>query len=132
MDNTPLQMPVRIAGLIIGYLNNALTEIEADELDNWILEKDENMELFEVLTEYERNIDFTPESYLDKYDELMELWVVSGWLVKRELNAISKYELEQLVNWLLVNPEHIHVLQQLKPNANKLRLTYYALQAHKN
>jgi hypothetical protein len=132
MDNTPLQMPVRIAGLIIGYLNNALTEIEADELDNWVSASDENVDLFETLIEYERNVDFSPESYLNKYDDLMELWVVSGWLVKRDLNSISEYELTQLVDWLLVNPEHIHVLQQLKPNANKLKLTYYALQARKN
>ena len=132
MDNTPLQMPVRIAGLIIGYLNNALTEIEADELDNWISASDENVDLFETLIEYERNVDFSPESYINKYDDLMELWVVSGWLVKRDLNSISEYELTQLVDWLLVNPEHIHVLQQLKPNANKVKLTYYALKARKN
>ena len=132
MDNTPLQIPVRIAGLIIGYLNNTLTEIEADELDNWVSASDENVDLFETLIEYERNIDFSPESYINKYDDLMELWVISGWLVKRDLNSISEYELTQLVDWLLVNPEHIHVLQQLKPNANKVKLTYYALQARKN
>ena len=132
MDNTPLQIPVRIAGLIIGYLNNTLTEMEADELDNWVSASDENVDLFETLIEYERNVDFSPESYINKYDDLMELWVVSGWLVKRDLNSISEYELTQLVDWLLVNPEHIHVLQQLKPNANKIKLTYYALQARKN
>lgn len=132
MDNTPLQIPVRIAGLIIGYLNNTLTEMEADELDNWVSASDENVDLFETLIEYERNIEFSPESYINKYDDLMELWVVSGWLVKRDLNSISEYELTQLVDWLLVNPEHIHVLQQLKPNANKVKLTYYALRARKN
>lgn len=132
MDNTPLQIPVRIASLIIGYLNNTLTEMEADELDNWVSASDENVDLFETLIEYERNVDFYPESYINKYDDLMELWVVSGWLVKRDLNSISEYELTQLVDWLLVNPEHIHVLQQLKPNANKVKLTYYALQARKN
>ncbi len=132
MDNTPLQIPVRIAGLIIGYLNNTLTEMEADELDNWVSASDENVDLFETLIEYERNVDFSPESYINKYDDLMELWVISGWLVKRRLDTISEYELEQLVDWLLVNPEHVHVLQQLKPNANKIKLTYYALQARKN
>jgi len=132
MDNTPLQIPVRIAGLIIGYLNNTLTEMEAEELDNWVSTSDENVDLFETLIEYERNVDFSPESYINKYDELMELWVISGWLVKRRLETISEYELEQLVDWLLLNPEHVHVLQQLKPNANKLKLTYYALQARKN
>jgi hypothetical protein len=132
MDNTPLQIPVRIAGLIIGYLNNTLTEMEADELDNWVSASDENVDLFETLIEYERNVEFSPESYINKYDDLMELWVVSGWLVKRDLNSISEYELTQLVDWLLVNPEHVHVLQQLKPNANKIKLTYYALQARKN
>lgn len=132
MDNTPLQIPVRIAGLIIGYLNNTLTEMEAEELNNWVSASDENVEVFEVLIEYERNIDFSSESYINKYDELMELWVISGWLVKRKLDIISEYELEQLVDWLLLNPEHVHVLQQLKPNANKLKLTYYALQARKN
>lgn len=132
MDNPTLQLPVRIAGLIIGYLNNALTAIEAEELNNWVSETDENVEVFEALIEYERNIDFSPQSYLNKYDDLMELWIISGWLVKRDLNIISEYELEQLVDWLLLYPERVHVLQQLKPNANKLRLAYCALQARKN
>lgn len=46
----------RIAYLVLGYLRKTLTEAEHDELDAWVEASDENMLLFEELTD-ERNID---------------------------------------------------------------------------
>ncbi|HRP56435.1 FecR domain-containing protein [Agriterribacter sp.] len=48
--------PYRTAYLIAGYINNELTEDEHDELDDWVSENDDNMRLFEVLTD-EKNIE---------------------------------------------------------------------------
>lgn len=48
--------PYRTAYLIAGYINNELTEDEHDELDAWVSENDDNMRLFEVLTD-EKNIE---------------------------------------------------------------------------
>ena len=46
----------RIAYLVAGFLRKTLTEAEHDELDQWVEESDENMLLFEELTD-EKNIE---------------------------------------------------------------------------
>jgi len=46
----------RIAYLIAGYVRHTLTEKEHDELDDWIIADDKNMQLFEELTD-EKNIE---------------------------------------------------------------------------
>jgi len=52
------QLPVaeRIAYLIAGFLGNTLTKVEHDELDAWVVAKEENTRLFEELTD-EANIE---------------------------------------------------------------------------
>lgn len=46
----------RVAYLIAGYIRNTLTNAEHEELDDWVNESDNNMKLFEDLTD-ERNIE---------------------------------------------------------------------------
>lgn len=50
-----LKQAYRTGYLIAGFLKQTLTEEEAEELDTWILASDENMILFEKMTD-ERNI----------------------------------------------------------------------------
>src|ERR1700741_5078030 len=52
----------RTAYLIAGYIQNTLTVEEHDELDEWVAAKNENLLLFEELTD-ERNIASTIEWY---------------------------------------------------------------------
>ena len=46
----------RVAYLIAGYIRDTLTNAEHKELDDWVNESDNNMKLFEDLTD-ERNIE---------------------------------------------------------------------------
>jgi len=46
----------RVAYLIAGFIRHTLTEKEHDELDAWVESSDENMLLFEELTD-EKNIE---------------------------------------------------------------------------
>src|SRR6266498_685770 len=46
----------RIARLVFGFMQGTLTKKEHDELDEWVAASDENMELFERLTD-EKNIE---------------------------------------------------------------------------
>lgn len=46
----------RIAYLIAGFIRDTLTENEHDELDNWVNKSEENMRLFEELTD-EKNLE---------------------------------------------------------------------------
>jgi transmembrane sensor len=45
------QPAYRIAYLIAAFIRNTITEKEHDELDNWVNESDDNMRLFEELTD---------------------------------------------------------------------------------
>jgi transmembrane sensor len=45
------ETPYRIAWLIAGYIRNTLSEQEQDELDNWVNQSDQNLQLFEELTD---------------------------------------------------------------------------------
>jgi len=53
----------RIAYLIHGHVQDTLTPEERAELDDWVTESDENLELFEKLTD-EDNIAMGVEKYL--------------------------------------------------------------------
>jgi transmembrane sensor len=51
-DEAPLEEKAhRIAALIAGYIHTGLTAAEHNELDEWVGESDENMRLFEELTD---------------------------------------------------------------------------------
>ena len=52
MEKETRLVPFLAAKLIIGYLHNSLTEVENDELDDWVCQSDENMKIFEQLTEH--------------------------------------------------------------------------------
>lgn len=66
------QRAQRIAYLIIGFIKRTLTTREHDELDEWLEESDDNVELFAQLTD-ERNRDeamtFMRNFYNDKTNE---------------------------------------------------------------
>jgi transmembrane sensor len=56
LPNHSDEQAFRIAYLIAGYIRKTLTVAEHDELDAWVEESDENMKLFEELTD-EQNIE---------------------------------------------------------------------------
>lgn len=66
-----LRLADRIAYLIAGHLNGTLTEEESDELDNWITESDENLALFEKLTD-EDNIEAAMHEFQRREKEKAE------------------------------------------------------------
>ncbi len=68
--------PARIAYLIAGYINEALTEEEHDELDKWVCENDDNMRLFEELTD-EKTIAYSLEQ-LSKLNPAVAFQILSG------------------------------------------------------
>ncbi|HEV7783338.1 MAG TPA: FecR domain-containing protein [Chitinophagaceae bacterium] len=57
-----LQQANRTAYLIVGFIRQTLTLEEKEELDDWITASDENMRLFEELTD-EKNITSTLKTY---------------------------------------------------------------------
>jgi transmembrane sensor len=61
-ESQPLEGAYRVAQLISGYIQGRLNPKEHDELDEWVGASDENMKLFEELTD-EKNIESTLQWY---------------------------------------------------------------------
>jgi len=47
----PIDIPERIAYLILMYLHQLITPEQHDELDEWVEQSDSNMKIFEDLTD---------------------------------------------------------------------------------
>jgi ferric-dicitrate binding protein FerR (iron transport regulator) len=81
----------RIAYLIAGHLQGTLTEEEGNELDDWITENDENLELFEKLTD-EENIEIGLQRYMQlerqKAEALVNLKETIG--LKQKKRSVRK------------------------------------------
>jgi ferric-dicitrate binding protein FerR (iron transport regulator) len=66
LSEEQLEKARRVAYLIAGYINQTLSVAEHDELDEWVSDNDDNMKLFEDLTD-ENNI-FAAEEWIAKLD----------------------------------------------------------------
>jgi ferric-dicitrate binding protein FerR (iron transport regulator) len=91
-----LKKAERIAYLIAGHIKDSLTPAEQDELDDWVSASDENLELFETLTD-EDNIEAGVQQYLqiekEKAAALVRLKEKAGLSPKRKsiLKKIAPY-----------------------------------------
>lgn len=97
IDNRPI--PFFAARLIMGFLLNRLSEKEKDQLDAWVSESDENMELFEELTAGYDEAVFDPSELIIETEELTEIWVIAGLITQYLLGQTSEIEEEHLMMW---------------------------------
>jgi transmembrane sensor len=133
-----LQKAERMAYLIAGHLRGTLTEDEAAELDEWITESDENLALFEKLTD-EENIEAAMARYRvveeGKAKALKGLkkklrtprrsFGLLSWLVAASVLVIVA------LSWLLLSktkttiekPSHVHVQHELPAASSEAVLT---------
>src|SRR5215208_897615 len=63
-----LEKAERVAYLIAAHINGTLSTEEKDELDEWITQSDENLELFEKLTD-EDNVETAMQQYMEMEKE---------------------------------------------------------------
>jgi len=82
----------RIAYLIAGYIRGTLTESEHDELDKWVEASDDNMLLFEELTD-ERNIEANL-AWMDKTSTEKNLQ-----LTKKKIEFIPEHKNLKIKKW---------------------------------
>ncbi|HEV7332694.1 MAG TPA: hypothetical protein VGN63_16765 [Flavisolibacter sp.] len=114
-------LPFRFAQLIIRYTHNLLSEAEMDELDNFIVESDENVEIFLTLTEGLDDRIFSADELIIDTEDLLDNWMVAG-LVAREMQGIlGEDEKQALENWLAESETHqrLYALFQDKANLQK-------------
>jgi transmembrane sensor len=71
LDNSKNQQAMRVAYLVGGFIRSTLTEAEQSELDDWVAASDENMQLFEELTDEANG--FYKTAMLKDYDTELTL-----------------------------------------------------------
>lgn len=134
------QPAYRIAYLIAGFLRNTITEKEHDELDDWVNESDDNMRLFEELTD-EQNLEAnlawmdkvqTEQSYKTlqekgafeihrKKFQLSPVWIAAASVIL----IIGVFIVYRFAGNSSTNNNNIAVSDttQLKPGGNRATLT---------
>jgi hypothetical protein len=111
------KIPYAVAKLVIGYLHNSLTEAEKDELDEWINASDENMKIFEDLTEGVDDSVFDPDRLLIQTEEAIDLWIIAGLMVRQQQNLNNEIEEKYLHEWANASERNKELFKQLQqPN----------------
>ena len=122
MEKNNQLIPLHYARLVTGFLQNSLTEAQKDELDDWICASDENMIMFEDLTEGFDNKIFDPEEFMYETGDVIELWAIAGLVVRLQENLITAEEQQILDTWLKDSARNRHLFEELKnpPTLQKL------------
>jgi transmembrane sensor len=80
-----LKLGERIAYLVYGHVTNTLTPDERQELDDWVTESDENLALFERLTD-EDNIEIAVQQYNEVEKSKPAAWQILQQKLKGDKN----------------------------------------------
>lgn len=104
LDNRPV--PFFAARLVIGFLQNKLSEDERDKLDEWICETDENLSLFEELIAGHGESVVDPSKLIIETEELTELYVMTGLMARYRLDEIDDIEEKYLMSWVAASPRN--------------------------
>lgn len=111
-------IPIHIAKLIIGYLQNTLTEKEHLELDDWVGISDDHLEIFEQLCERNDDHVFDADALIMETDELLDYWMIAGLVARQMQNIISEDEKVILQSWIDASEEHKALYERFTNKAN--------------
>jgi ferric-dicitrate binding protein FerR (iron transport regulator) len=84
-----LKLGERIAYLIYGHVTDTLTPDERQELDDWVTDSDENLALFEKLTD-EDNIEIAVQQYLRAENTKPAAWQMVQQKIRSDKNRPSR------------------------------------------
>lgn len=115
------------AKLIMGFTHQTLTESEHDELDEWICETDENLEIFEELLDTVDSRRLSMDEIVVATEDMLNLWEVAG-LIARELQGIiGKDERRDLDVWASISTRHKKLYRILRNPANLQQMVLHLL-----
>lgn len=106
MDLDNRSVPLYAARLVIGFLQNKVSEEDRGKLDEWICETDENRSLFEELIAGYGESVFDPCKVVIETEELTELYVMTGLMARYRLDEIDTIEEDYLMSWVAASPRN--------------------------
>jgi hypothetical protein len=104
--NEEKAIPTQIAKLIIGFLQNTLTEEQHLKLDQWLKVSDANLEVFEILCDGNDGNVFDIKELIIDTDDLLDEWMVAGLIARKMEGEISKVEKKFLKGWKGLSKDH--------------------------
>jgi len=120
MDANLTHLSLRYAKLIISYTHNRLSATEENELDEWLESSDENLEIFEALTEGVDDNVFSADDLIIATDDLLDTWMIAGLIARQMQNIITTDEKRTLQNWV-TESEHNKALYNTFTNKSNLQ-----------
>jgi hypothetical protein len=112
-------VPVRVAKLVIGYLNHTLTEEEKDLLDEWVCESEENEQVFVALIDHAEadKVDFA--RLIDQLELRSHYWRIAELITKEIESCINPEERKELQEWINAADDNRKLYKQLTHAANR-------------
>jgi hypothetical protein len=114
---------VRVAKLVIGYLNHTLTEKEKDLLDEWVCESEENEEVFAILIDNAEVDKVDLVRLIDQLELSSHYWRIAELITKEIECCISPEEKKELQDWIDTAEDNRKLYRQLAHPANR---TYFS------
>lgn len=118
MKNNPEFISLEIAKLIIRYSHNLLSEQERGQLDNWLCETDDNLVIYEELTEDLHNNVFDPDSLIIDTESVLDIWMIAGLIARDMRNYITPFEKKKLREWIEASEHNRAIYNTLNNPAN--------------
>lgn len=125
-DNVSLSL--HHAKLIIGFTHNTLTEAQSDELDEWVCESDQNLDVFEMLLEAVDSKRLSLDEIIMATEGMVDLWVVAGLMARQLQGVIEPEQKKQLAEWVASSNQNRKVYNLLRSPANLHTLLLHLLQ----
>ena len=132
MQEEATPIPYRAASLIIRYTHNLLSEAEMDELDEWLVASDENVEVFENLTEGLYDKVFSPSELISGTEDLLDAWMVAGLIAREMEGYITDDEKRFLQSWAEESEAHKRLYQLFNDKANLQKFVEWLREVNRN
>lgn len=126
MEKENLAIPFYAAFLIIGYLHNSLTDLQKDDLDEWITESDDNLEIFAELTSSVDNNVFDSDQLLIETEEAIDLWIIAGLIIRHQKSLNNEIEEKYLHEWISASERNKKLYKELQHPAFMQKMLVWA------
>lgn len=111
-------IPLEFASLIILYTHNKVSDTQQEELDRWVVASEENLLIFEELTDGLDDAIFTPSELITSTAELLDSWMIAGLIAREMEGIITTEEKASLTRWIETSEANQKIYQALSEKAN--------------
>jgi hypothetical protein len=106
-------LSVETAALIIKFIFNALTPQQTEQLDAWVGDNDDNMQIFEALSGLDLPLPAWPDGMARDQKAVWRFNLHADTIIKSLDQILTIEELSELKDWLDADPTNPHLYHYL-------------------